>query len=88
MSNPTSQSNPASKVVRYIVSIPGQSQPASYNVALGMKNAQLYADLTAKTYHGAIYSENADGREELVGSYIRTYPARPHQPRDAEGAPV
>ena len=74
MSNPnTTQSNPASKIVRYIVSIPGQSQPASYNVALGMKNAQLYADLTAKTYHGAIYSENSDGREELVGSYIRNY---------------
>ena len=72
MSNPN-QTNPASKIVRYIVSIPGQSQPASYNVALGMKTAQLYADLTAKTHRGAIYSEDSNGREELVGSYIREY---------------
>lgn len=61
------------RIIRYLVSIPGQAQPASYNVGLGMKTAQLYADLTAKAHRGAIYAVDSNGDEELVGSYVRKY---------------
>lgn len=73
------------RIVRYLVRIPNQAIPASYNTGLGLKNAQFYADLTAKTYRGTIFSQDVDGKEELVGSY-----ARPvyHQLRDSNGDPV
>ncbi len=74
--------------IRYIVRFPNQAYPVSYNVGLGLKQALFYADLTAKTHKGTIISQDADGTEELVGSYARDYSSRPHQPRDADGAPV
>ena len=60
--------------IRYIVRVPNQTISPSYNVGLGIKNAQLYADLTAKLHRGAIFAQDANGQEELVGSYVRTYP--------------
>lgn len=73
------------RIVRYLVRIPNQAIPASYNTGLGLKNAQFYADLTAKTYRGTIFSQDVDGREDLVGSYAR--PAY-DQSRDSDGNPV
>lgn len=73
--------------IRYLVHIPNQAISPSYNVGLGLKNAQFWADLTAKTYRGTIYSQDADGREEIIGSYARTY-SQPQPLRDADGAPV
>ena len=60
-----------SRITRYIVRVPNQAYPASYNTGLGLKTAQFYADLTAKSTRGTIYSQDADGKEELVGSYAR-----------------
>lgn len=57
--------------IRYIVRVPNQAIPASYNVGLGLKQAQLYADLTAKTYRGTIFAQGANGEEEIIGSYAR-----------------
>ena len=61
-----------SRIVRYIVRIPNQAISPSYNTGLGLKNAQFYADLTAKANYGSIYSQDVDGKEELVGSYARS----------------
>ena len=79
----------SNRTSRYIVRIPNQSIPVSYNVGLGLKNAQFYADLTAKTYRGTIFSQDADGKEELVGSYARTnYPQPYGADYSQHGAPV
>lgn len=77
------------RIARYIVRTSNQSIPASYNVGLGLKTAQFYADLTAKTYRGTIYSQDVDGREELVGSYARPVYPQPHGPDHSEaGSPI
>lgn len=71
--------------IRYIVRFPNQAYPVSYNVGLGLKQAQFYADLTAKTHRGAIWAQDVSGNEEMVGSYVRPTQA---QLRDSDGAPV
>ena len=74
--------------IRYIVRASNQAIPASYNVGLGLKQAQFYADLTAKACRGTIFAQDTNGNEEEIGSYARSYTARPHQPADSNGAPV
>ena len=74
--------------IRYLVRFPNQAYPVSYNVGLGLKQAQFYADLTAKTHRGTIFAQDTNGNEEEIGSYARSYTARPHQPADSNGAPV
>ncbi len=68
-----SSTRTATKLVRYLVEVPGQAVPASYNVGLGMKQVQFYATLTAKQQYGTIYSEDADGKREMIGSYQRAF---------------
>lgn len=75
------------RIVRYIVRSPNQAIPVSYNTGLGLKQAQFYADLTAKAIRGDIFAQDTDGKEELVGSYS-PYP-QPYGPdRSPSGAPI
>lgn len=56
------------KPVRYIVYIPNQEFPISYNLALG-RNALVYAKITAKQWHGAIIEELPNGEFKEYKNY-------------------
>jgi hypothetical protein len=57
-------------------------------VGLGLKQAQFYADLCAKTHRGAIWAQDANGNEEMIGSYVRESYAQPRSGNAASGAAV
>lgn len=62
------------KVVRYIVYIPHQEIPVSYNLAIGndehgRSNSLKYAKITAKAWYGSIVEELSNGEFKELRNY-------------------